>query len=192
MDPVYRVAGIVGSLRAGSYNRALLRTALALQPKGLDIVEAPIGAIPPFNQDVEEAGNPLSVVALREAILAADGILIFCPEYNAGIPGVLKNALDWASRTQEKQRVLWDKPVAIMGASPGRYGTTRSQLAMRSLLPVLGMRLMPKPDVMISRVESLVDGDGNLVDEKTRELVRGHLVAFRAWIDVFATARRNE
>lgn len=190
-DPVYRVAAIVGSLRTGSYNRALLRAALELLPEGLEMLDAPIRDVPLFNQDVEDAGDPPAVTQLREAIIWSDGLLIFCPEYNSGIPGVLKNAMDWASRTHNGQRVLWDKPVGIMGASPGAFGTTRSQLAMRALLPVLGMRLMPKPDVMISRVESLIDDDGNLVDEKTRELIREHLIAFREWIGAFPTAARG-
>ncbi len=188
---IYRVAGIIGSLRAGSYNRALFRAAVSVLPHRLQIVEAPILDVPLFNQDVEDAGDPPAVVGLRQVIEGADGVLIFCPEYNAGIPGVLKNALDWASRARNGQRVLWDKPVAIMGASDGRYGTTRSQLAMRSLLPHLGMRLMPKPDVMIAQVEQLVDDDGNLGDEKTRERIREHLVAFHGWIDVFSTATRD-
>ncbi|MDQ3227281.1 MAG: NAD(P)H-dependent oxidoreductase [Chloroflexota bacterium] len=188
---MYRVAGIVGSLRAGSYNRALFRAAVSAVPSRLQIVEAPILDVPLFNQDVEDAGDPEAVAGLRQAISGADGVLIFCPEYNAGIPGVLKNALDWASRMHNGQRVLWDKPVGIMGASDGRFGTTRSQMAMRSLLPQLGMRLMPTPAVMIAQVEELVDDDGNLSDEKTRERIREHLEAFHHWIDVFARAERD-
>jgi chromate reductase len=185
---VYQVVGIVGSLRVGSYNRALLRAAIELQPACLEVVEAPIGEIPLFNQDVEDAGLPPAVCALREAITQCDGVLIFCPEYNSGIPGVLKNALDWASRSHEGVRVLLEKPVAIVGASPGGYGTTRSQLAMRALLPVLGMRLMPKPDVAISRVGTLVDENNNLLDEKARESIQNHLLAFGKWIDTFSRA----
>jgi chromate reductase len=165
-----------------------MRAAIDLQPVDLDIVEAPIGEIPLFNQDVEDAGMPLPVLALRAAITRCDGVLIFCPEYNSGIPGVLKNALDWASRSHEGERVLLEKPVAIVGASPGGYGTTRSQLAMRALLPVLGMRLMPKPDVAISRVGTLVDENNNLVDAKVRESIRNHLLAFWKWIDTFSRA----
>ncbi|MBA3449885.1 MAG: NAD(P)H-dependent oxidoreductase [Chloroflexia bacterium] len=188
MVTVYRVAGIVGSLRAGSYNRALFRAAVSLLPERLQIVEAPILDVPLFNQDVEDAGDPPAVAGMRQAIESADGVLIFCPEYNAGIPGVLKNALDWASRAHDRQRVLSEKPVGIMGASDGRFGTMRSQLGMRALLSHLGMRMMPKPDVMIAQVETLVDDHGNLTDEKTRERIRDHLVAFHRWIDVFATA----
>ena len=187
-EPVYEVAAIVGSLRAGSYNRVLLRAAIDLQPAGLELVEAPIADIPLFNQDVEDAGLPLAVRALREAISQSDGVLIFCPEYNSGIPGVLKNAIDWASRAHEGERVLTEKPVAIVGATPGAYGTTRSQLAMRALLPVLGMRLMPKPDVAISRVGSLVDDDNTLVDDKAKDSIRNHLLAFQRWIDAFSRA----
>lgn len=190
-EPIYRVAGIVGSLRAGSYNRALFRVAVSALPERLQIVEAPILDVPLFNQDVEDAGDPPAVAGLRQAIEGAAGVLIICPEYNNGIPGVLKNALDWASRTHNGQRVLWDKPVAIMGASDGRYGTTRSQLAMRALLPALGMRLMPQPQVQVANADQLVDAAGNLTDEKTRERVRDHLLAFHHWLDVFATADRR-
>ena len=188
-DRTYHVAAIVGSLRAGSFNRSLLRAAIELQPPGLAIVEAPIRDVPVFDEDVEDVGNPPAVTALREAIAAADGVVIVTPEYNAAIPGVLKNALDWASRTHEGTRVLWDKPAALMGATPGRYGTTRSQLALRALLPHIGMRVMPKPDVAIARVRALLDDEGNLVDPETRDKVREHLAAFRDWIDTFARRR---
>ena len=186
---VYQVAAIVGSLRAGSYNRALLRTAIELQPPGLAIVEAPIREVPVFNEDVEDAGDPLAVTALREAIAAAAGVLIVTPEYNASIPGVLKNAIDWASRTHDGSVVLRDKPAALMGATPGRYGTTRSQLALRALLSHIGMRVMPKPDIAIARVRTLLDDDGNLADPETRDKVRAHLTAFHDWIDTFARHR---
>jgi chromate reductase len=186
---VYQVVAIVGSLRAGSFNRALYRAATELQPPGLAITEAPIRDVPVFDEDVEDAGDPPAVTALREAIAAADGVLIVTPEYNAAIPGVLKNALDWASRTHNGSRVLWDKPAALMGATPGRYGTTRSQLALRSLLGHIGMRVMPKPDVAIARVRTLLDDEGNLVDAETRDKVREHLVAFHDWIDTFAQHR---
>ncbi len=126
-----KVFGIAGSLRAGSSNKALLRAAAELAPEGMEIrLFERLAEVPLYNEDVEKAGEPESVAALKGAIREADALLFATPEYNYGVPGVLKNAIDWASRPP-RNSVLNGKPAAIMGATPGTSGTARAQLALR-------------------------------------------------------------
>ena len=174
------VLGIAGSLRTGSWNRKVLLACIGLVPEGLVIEPHPLNGIPLYNGDVEEAGMPPGVAALKERIVAADGILFVTPEYNHGTPGVLKNAIDWGTR----QGNSWgDKPVAICGATPGRGGTVRSQEQLRQTCHTIGMLVMPGPEVFISQVDKLFDAGGGLTDERTNESLRKMLMALKVWVE---------
>jgi chromate reductase len=177
------VLGIAGSLRRGSFNRALIRAALDLAPDGMTIETFDLSPLPLFNADVEELGDPLSVAEFKQAIRDADALLIATPEYNYGMPGVLKNALDWASRPPESP--LNNKPVAIMGASPGRTGTARSQLQLRQTLQSTRSPTMPGPEVLVAQAHELVNEDGVLTDDKTRQYVAKLLEALAEWVPRF-------
>lgn len=175
-----RILGIPGSLRAGSYNRALLRAAIDLAPEGMEVeIFEGLEEVPPFNQDVEEKGVPQPVSHLKQAMASADALLIATPEYNYSIPGVLKNALDWASRPPDSP--LSGKPVGLAGASGGGSGTMRSQLALRQVFVFTGCLVLPKPEVYVTRApEKFVDG--RLEDERTREHLARFLESLGAWV----------
>jgi chromate reductase, NAD(P)H dehydrogenase (quinone) len=173
------VLGIAGSLRAGSYNRALLRAAATLLPEGMMLETAEIGDIPLYDADLEAKGIPEVVKQLKMKMAAADAVLIATPEYNYSIPGVLKNAIDWVSRAPDPP--LTGKPAAIMGASMGMMGTVRSQLHLRQVCVFLNVLLMNKPEVLVARAQEKFGADGTLTDEPTREAVRKLLVALRDW-----------
>lgn len=179
----WRVCGFSGSLRSSSYNRAILRAAKELAPDGLAIdIFNGLGDIPLFNEDVEVTGDPPGVVALKEAIRRSDAILIATPEYSSGIPGVLKNALDWAARKgADPASVLNGKPAAVFGASPGRLGTARAQVQLRQTLGASGAVVMLKPEVHLMSISGLVT-DGILVDETAHRLITSLLDAFVDWI----------
>ena len=147
------VLGIAGSLRQRSYNRGLIRAAVAVAPAGVTVRILDLAEVPLYNQDVEDAGEPRSVVTLKGEIGAADALLIATPEYNHGIPGVLKNAIDWASRPRRTSPLL-DKPVAVMGASPGRGSTARAQAQLRDAFVFTGACVMPLPSRAICEVNS--------------------------------------
>jgi len=179
------VLGIAGSLRAGSLNRALIRTAVELAPAGMEIrAHEGLGDIPPFNSDVEAQGDPAPVAAFKAAIREADALLIATPEYNYGIPGVLKNAIDWASRPPGKC-VLNRKPAALMGASMGAHGTARAQLALRQSFVFTETYTMLRPELYLGRAHEKVDDKGRLTDEPTRQQIRKLLDAFVEWIGRF-------
>jgi len=181
----FRVLGIAGSLRAGSYNRALLRAAVELAPAELELVSFErLREIPLYDADVEGAGHPEPVVALKAAIREADGILIATPEYNHSIPGVLKNAIDWASRPAA-DAAFAGKPIGIIGATPGSGATIRAQLALRQSLNAAAY-LMGKPEVLIARASERFDAAGRLTDEPTRRHLERFLTAFADWIRRFA------
>ncbi len=180
-----KVLGIAGSLRQGSFNRALIGAAVELAPDGMTIETFDLNALPLFNADVEEQGDPLSVVEFKQAIRDADALLFATPEYNYGLPGVLKNALDWASRPPESP--LSGKPAAIMGASPGRTGTARSQLQLRQTLQSTRSPTMPGPEVLVAGAHELVNEEGVLVDDKTRQYVSKLLDALAQWVLRFET-----
>jgi chromate reductase, NAD(P)H dehydrogenase (quinone) len=173
-------SAIVGSLRRDSYNRAVLRAAQELAPDMMTIKEHPLDDVPLYNHDVEQQGDPHPVAALKGAIAAADALLIITPEYQHGVPGVLKNALDWASRPPGRAP-LQGKPVAIMGASPGMTGTARAQTQLRQTLVYNGCRVLPPPEILISRVHERVT-DGVLTDDKTREFIEGALHRLVDWV----------
>src|SRR6266446_4606888 len=176
-----RVLGVAGSLRRGSFNRALLRAATELAPDGMAItIFDGLAAIPPYNADVEAEGDPPPVAAWKSAIAAADALLIATPEYNYGVPGVLKNAIDWASRPPGKS-VLNGKPAAIVGASMGQGGTIRAQLQLRQAFLFTEVYALLKPEVAIPRCQEKFAGEGRLIDEATRGHVRKLLEALRDW-----------
>jgi chromate reductase len=176
-----KVAGFAGSLRQGSFNRALLRAAVELAPERMAIETLDIADIPLFNADVEAQGDPEPVAAFKRAIGAADGLLIATPEYNLGVPGVTKNAIDWASRPP-RESVLDGKPVAVMGATPGMGGTARGQSQLRQAFVFTNSYAMPQPEVLVRRASDLFDADGRLTDESTREHLVKFLNAFADWI----------
>ncbi len=163
-----RVLGIAGSHRVGSYNAALLRVAREVAPIGMEIDEFDIRELPFYDGDVEAAGDPASVTAFKEAIRAADALLIATPEYNRGVPGVVKNAIDWASRPPLASPLV-NKPVAVMGASTGRGGTARAQEQLRSALEYSRAAVLEQPEVLVPEAYMAFDEDGRLVDEATRE-----------------------
>ena len=169
--PVTRILAISGSLRERSYNRALLRAARELAPDGVEIEEYDLSPIPFYDGDVEAAGDPEAVVALRAAVAAADAVLIATPEYNRGTSGVLKNAIDWLSRPALASVLRW-KPVAVIGASTGRGGTRRAQQQVRDALLYPGAIVLEEPEVALPVAWEHFDEDGRLVDEKTRDSIR--------------------
>jgi chromate reductase len=178
MNPV-RILGIAGSLRRQSYNRGALRAAAELVPASatLDVFE--LDGIPGFNQD-DEQNPPAPVVELKRRIREADAVLFVTPEYNYSIPGVLKNAIDWASRPYGDS--AWSgKPVAIMGASVGSIGTARAQYHLRQVMVFLNMFPVNQPEVMIGNAATRFDVDGNLTDEVTKGYIRRLLESLVAW-----------
>jgi chromate reductase len=169
-----RILAISGSLRERSYNRALLRAAGELAPEGVEIEEFDISSLPFYDGDVEAAGDPEPVAALRAAVAKADGILVATPEYNRGTSGVLKNAIDWLSRPALASVLRW-KPVAIMGASTGQGGTRRAQQQVRDALLFPGAIVLEEPEVAVPVAWEHFDEDGRLTDERTRDSIRGLL-----------------
>jgi len=174
-----RILGIAGSLRKGSYNRAALRAAAELVPEGAEIEIYDIDGFPGFNQDLDQE-PPAKVVEFKQKIRDADAILFASPEYNYSIPGVLKNAIDWASRPYGDS--AWDgKPAAIMGCAPGNVGTARMQYHLRQVMVFLNMYPLNQPEVMIGRAAERFGTNGDLTDEKTRGYIRKMLVSLVEW-----------
>lgn len=179
-----KVVAIAGSLRRESCNRRLLDAAVGLAPQGMQICIAPaIGSIPLFDEDLEQRadGGPIAVRTLRDAIAAADGLLIATPEYNHSFPGVLKNAIDWLSRPGPAE-VLKAKPVAIIGASGGQWGTRLAQAALRQVLYATECRVLPGPALYASSCRLLFDAAGRLTDQKTLEALSVLLTELADWI----------
>ena len=174
---VFNVVGFAGSLRRGSYNRALLRAATELAPPALHIVIHELDGIPLYNGDIEAAGTPPSVVQLRDAVRQADGLLIATPEYNHGVPGVLKNTIDWLSRPSRKS-ALNGKVAAVMGATPGTLGTARAQSQLRQAFVFTNTYALLQPEVLVGRAHEKFDADGRLVDQTTREALAALLHGF--------------
>lgn len=167
------VLGIAGSLRRDSYNRATLRAAQELVPNGAKIDTFEIAGLPGFSQD-DEAQPPAQVVELKQRVRSADAILFVTPEYNYSVPGVLKNAIDWASRPYGDS--AWNgKPVAIMGASVGATGTARAQYHLRQMFVFLNMFAINQPEVMIANAHKHFDEQGRLTDEAARKLIQQQL-----------------
>jgi chromate reductase len=173
------VLAICGSLRTGSYNRAALRTAIQLKPPGMMIETADIGSFPLYNEDVRAQGFPAPVETLRRQIARADALLFVTPEYNYSMSGVLKNAIDWASRPPDQP--FAGKPVAIMGAGAGMAGTARAQYDLRRCCVFLDMHPLNKPEVLIGQAQTKFDAEGHFTDEVGRGLIRDLLVALEQW-----------
>lgn len=173
-----KVLAISGSLRRGSFNTFAVLAAQKLAPAGMEITLGDISEIPLYNEDVKAAGLPLAVATLANQIKAADAVLISTPEYNFSIPGGLKNALDWISRTPEQP--LDGKPVAIMGASPGQVGTARVQYHLRQVLTCLNANVLNRPEVFIAFCSNKFDSEGALNDEPTAKVITALLTALAA------------
>jgi chromate reductase, NAD(P)H dehydrogenase (quinone) len=180
MSTSIHIVGISGSLRKGSYNTSLLHATAGLLPAGVTMDIVGIGDLPLYNGDLDlpiAKERPAAVQQFREALAKSDGLLIASPEYNYGIPGVLKNAIDWASRGEDSP--LLKKPVAIMGASVGQFGTVRMQLDFQNIFLYLNMKPVYKPEVLIGPTGQKFDDKGNLTDEKARELIQRKLQALQ-------------
>jgi chromate reductase, NAD(P)H dehydrogenase (quinone) len=173
------IFGFAGSLRKDSYNKAILRAAAELLPENTELEIFDLEGIPPFNQDFDTR-PPQKVKDFKAGIRAADALLIATPEYNYSMPGVLKNAIDWASRPYG-DNAFEDKPVGIMGASIGVLATARAQYHLRQTCVFLNMHPLNKPEVMVGMAQEKIDSNGRLTDEKTREFIKGMLVALVAW-----------
>ena len=184
---VFNVVGFAGSLRRGSFNRALLRAAAELAPSALHIVIHDLDGIPLYNGDIEAAGATPSVAQLRDAVRKADGLLIATPEYNHGVPGVLKNTIDWLSRPPGDS-ALNGKVAAVMGASPGMTGTARGQSQLRQAFVFTNTYALLQPEVLVGRAHEKFDADGRLVHQATRDFLGTFLQRFTDLIALHATA----
>ena len=179
MEKQIKVLAFAGSLRKGSYNKALIRAAVEMASPSVAIDVFDLEGIPPFNQEFENS-PPQKVREFKEKIRAADALLIATPEYNYSVPGVLKNSIDWASRPKA-DTPLYSKPVAIMSASTGRFGGARAQYHLRQTFVFLNMHPINRPEVMLSDASQNVDADGNLTNEQTRELIRQLIGNLAEW-----------
>ncbi len=173
------VLGICGSLRQGSFNRAALNTAIELRPAGMEVTVADISQFPLYNEDVRAQGFPPPVETLRQQIKAADALLFACPEYNYSMSGVLKNAIDWASRPPDQP--FAGKPVAIVSAAAGMAGGARSQMHLRHSCVFLDMHPLNKPEVLIFQAQNKFDAAGKLTDDVARGLIRDLMAALAGW-----------
>ncbi len=175
-----KIVGISGSLRKGSYNTALLRAAVGLMPQGAELEAASLHGIPLYDGDLEAAqGIPQSVELLKNSIAQAQGLLLVTPEYNNSIPGVFKNAIDWLSRpSSEIPQLFGNRPVAVIGASPGGFGTILSQNAWLPVLRTLGVRPWFGGRLMVSRAHQVFGPAGELTDDKIRSALRDFLKGF--------------
>jgi len=175
----FKILGFAGSLRKDSYNKALLRAALELLPEGVELETFDLEGIPPFNQDLEGT-PPQKVTDFKAKIRGADALLVATPEYNYSIPGVLKNAIDWASRPYGDS-AFQDKPVAFMGASVGMLGTARAQYHLRQCCVFLQMHPVVDTEVMVPFVSDKIDGNGLLTDEKTKDKIKELIESLVIW-----------
>ncbi len=179
MSDKIKVLGIAGSLREGSYNRGALRAAKELAPEGMEVEIFDIAGLPGFNQD-QEADPPEQAAELKRKIREADAVVLVTPEYNYSISGVLKNAIDWASRPYGDS--AWEgKPAAIMGASGGAIATARAQYDLRKMMVFLNMFPLNRPEVMIGNAGEKFDENGKLTDEQTRKFISDQMQALLEW-----------
>jgi chromate reductase, NAD(P)H dehydrogenase (quinone) len=179
MSDALIVLGMLGSLRKGSFNRALLAAAIELAPEDMQIETSELGSIPLYNEDVRAVGFPEPVAKLRDQIAAAHAILVVTPEYNYSVPGLLKNAIDWASRPPNQP--FAGKALGMMGASGGPGGTIRAQYHLRQIAVFVDLHPINKPEVFVRNAQTVFDGAGNLVDQETRKIVRQYLDALASW-----------
>jgi chromate reductase, NAD(P)H dehydrogenase (quinone) len=176
-----RVVGLAGSLRSASFNRALLIAAAQLAPPEMIIEIEDPGLLPLFNADLDLAGGPEAVAHLRKSLRDADGLLVATPEYNHGVPGVLKNAIDWLSQPL-RGSALEAMPTAIMGATTGLAGTARGQSQLRQSFVLTNSPVMLQPEVLVARAQEKFDPRGNLINDTTRQFLSDFLTCFAAWI----------
>jgi len=186
-----RIIGIAGSLRKGSYNRMLLRAAVEAAPEGVTIEAGSIEGIPLYDGDVEqEQGVPAAAAALKDAVAAADGLLLVTPECNRSIPGVFKNAIDWMSRPpRDIPRVFGNKPVGLIGASSGSVGTRMAQAAWLPVLRTLGTRPWFGRELYVADAAKVFDASGALIDAKVKELLATFVTGFAEFVAAQAGAR---
>ncbi len=182
-DSRVSIAAMIGSLRRESFNRKVFEAMVERTPEGVDLFELAIDRLPFYNEDLDNDDPPNQVTAFRETLSRADGVILITPEYNHSIPAVIKNAIDWGSRPFPKPP-LSGKPGAMIGASFGRSGTMRAQLALRQILPVSNVLLMNKPDVYVTFAGEKFDEEGRLVDQVTLEQLDGFLAGFVEWIEL--------
>lgn len=188
---VRHVLCLAGSLRRDSWNRRLLHAATALAPAGLQLhVYEKLADVPLFDEDLEqrEAAGPAGVQALRAAVAAAEGLIIATPEYNHAMPGVLKNALDWLSRESPAGDVLQEKPLGVLGASGGPWGTRLAQASLRQVLHTCEALVMPSPSVFVANAATRFDADGRLIDAALAQSLQRFVLAFGQWIERVAPA----
>lgn len=178
--PTIQVLAICGSLRKGSFNRMAMHYAMAHAPAGMNFSEGIIADLPLYNEDLREAGEPEAVTRLKQQVKGADALLFATPEYNYGTPGVLKNAIDWVSRPPTLSP-FEGKPVAMLGASAGIFGTVRSQLQLRQTCLALNMLPVARPEVMISQAQNRFAEDGSLKDEATGKYIVQLIQALYDW-----------
>ncbi|MBV8366387.1 MAG: NAD(P)H-dependent oxidoreductase [Candidatus Eremiobacteraeota bacterium] len=179
LNAALTIAAFAGSLRAGSYNKMLLRNAQALAPAGVSVAEIDISDIPLFNADIEDPPPP-PVARMREAIRAADALLIITPEYNWSMSGVTKNVIDWASRPPDDS-CLDDKAVGLAGCSSGYFGTARAKIALLPVFVFTGMHVLDEPMVHVSRAAERFDASGTLTDEQVKADMRALLEGLAAF-----------
>lgn len=175
---------IVGSLRKGAYTRLLSQAVCELAPPSLKLSEIGIGELPFYNQDLETATPPAQWVSFRNQVKSCDAILFITPEYNRGMPGAVKNAIDVGSRPR-KESVWRDKPSAIVSLTPGRLGAMAANQQLRLTLSVIGVPVMPSPEVYLAGAGDLFEGGGKLVNPDTRKLLTSMLNDFDTWIGRF-------
>lgn len=180
-DTAIQILAFAGSLREGSYNKALLRAAKELAPASMTIEFFDLQGIPLYNADVEAEGDPPRVQEFKEAIRNSDGLLIATPEYNHGVPAVTKNAIDWASRPA-RSAPLNEKPVGILGASPGLTGSARGQSQLRQAFEFTNSYCMPQPEILVYRAHKKFDDEGKLTDDPTRNFLTNYLGALQVWV----------
>lgn len=178
-----RILGISGSLRTGSYNTSLLRAAQSLVGPEVELEVATLHGIPLYDGDFEKReGLPLAVKALKEQVIASDGVLLATPEYNNGIPGVFKNAIDWLSRPpDDSSRVFGGRPFALIGASPGGFGTILAQNGWLPVLRTLRVRHWTGGRLTVARAQQVFDANGAIHDESVRSQLAGFVTGFAAF-----------
>ncbi len=176
-----RVIGLSGSLRKGSFNTMLLRACRLLAPADMEIEILGLSEIPMYNSDIHEAGLPMAVDGFVSALREADGLIIVCPEYNRSVPAVLKNAIDWASKTPPQP--FDGKPIAITGASRGVLGTIMANHHLRQIFVYLNANTLNGPEVLVGNAGEKFDKDGELIDDTTRKFVSAYLAKLQDAID---------
>jgi chromate reductase len=175
-----KILGLCGSLRKGSYNRMLLNLASEVAPSDVAVTEFDMREIPFFDGDEFAKGYPASAQAFREAVRAADGVVIVTPEYNFAMSAVLKNAIDWASRGNDQP--FANKPVTVLSATMGPLGGARVQYEVRRIMQLMQVFFMPRPETFVGVAQNKFDAEGKCTDEATRKFVTEHMAAYRDWV----------